>query len=457
MAVSGKGPAPREVPYALLTDIPDEEAEGLAVATALSNAATFKRGTLATRPAVGASKEGDIYWATDDTKWGPQGTWYIFYGTEWHEFPQVFKAIISEAIETSMIKGLAVTTPKIAEEAITAAKIAASTITLSRLAGELLGPAAGSFGLRKIGLNALEAMAGNDQRVVHSGEEDVLQKGVVLSTDWKVSALKINAATGELEFTAGGTLWLENEATGGLIRTFIAPKTWKVVPSKLPTTTKWICIGVELAAVEASWMLEPTMSSVAGTELGTEALALTNTAATTAHKTRVVDIPILNTAGVYSLGTARDRRPWAKGGFAFVKRTAGTFELKEAVEVITECSLRMECSGLPVRVRLSGEIETSLVEAAEMLAKFGFRLDGEKIEGTTDGSLRGLNITKPATTGLGGPIDILYDFIPAVGSHLFQATALKKSTATVSLLGTAGKPLTFSVEELRANNNNGIS
>lgn len=162
MAVSGKGPAPREAPYALLTDIPDQEADGLALATKLAKFANFAQGTLAARPAVGASQEGDFYWAKDDTTYGPTGSLWVLFGGKWELLPL-------PTVTTAMLVNLCVTTAKLAEEGVTTAKIAAQAITEAKLAAALLGPAANLFGLRKIGTGALEAMAGNDERALNRG------------------------------------------------------------------------------------------------------------------------------------------------------------------------------------------------------------------------------------------------------------------------------------------------
>jgi hypothetical protein len=392
MAVSGKGPAPREVPFALLTDIPDAEAEGKAVAEALSQFASFGRGLLAARPAATAKNEGHMYWATDDTTYGPNGTIWISAVAKWEMSPVL-------NVLTADINNLAVTTAKLAEEAVTLAKLSVT----------LLGPIASNFGLRKLGQNALEAAPGNDPRIVHSGEEDNIQRGVVLGTDWKLSTITINSVTGELTFTAGGTLWVENEATGGLVRTFVNSKVWKISPASLPVTTKWRCIGIELSATEAGWQLEPTMTNVAGTEQTTEALALSNSPAITAHKTRVADIPIWNNVGVYSLGPARDRRMWAKG-LKMLTPSEGVLGKVSATETLLKMPARGEFSGKPVRatlnIRLSNNVKATI-------QTFEFLQDGATNQGTVSIEL---NQISPAFRDY----TLTRSFTPAAGTHLFQ-------------------------------------
>ena len=56
-----------------------------------------------------------------------------------------------------------------------------------------------------------------------------------------------------------------------------------------------------------------TVSVVSGVQQTTQALAESNSPATTAGKMRIRDVVILNTSGVYSVVSQRDRRPWARG------------------------------------------------------------------------------------------------------------------------------------------------
>lgn len=74
----------------------------------------------------------------------------------------------AEAVETAAIKNLAVTEGKLAAEAVTAAKIKVEAVTEAKLAAALLGPAAGSFGLRKLGTGAAEARPGNSKIITNT-------------------------------------------------------------------------------------------------------------------------------------------------------------------------------------------------------------------------------------------------------------------------------------------------
>jgi microcystin-dependent protein len=136
----------RGLPFPVLGDTPDAEADVKALAEALDQFAKFNQGTLAARPATGASQEGDIYWAKDDTTYGPTGSWWILFGAKWELFPL-------PNVSTAMLVNLAVTTAKLAEEGVTTAKIAALAITTPKIA-------AGAVTLEKLGANVLPAGLG---------------------------------------------------------------------------------------------------------------------------------------------------------------------------------------------------------------------------------------------------------------------------------------------------------
>jgi hypothetical protein len=139
--------ARRELPFPLLTDTPDAERDIKELAEALDQFAKFNQGIIAARPLAAASKEGDIYWATDDVSYGPTGTWWVLKAGAWVMFPLptiVAAMIAAEAVTTPAVKALAITEPKLGEEsvatiklknlAVTAAKIAANTITAAQIA-----------------------------------------------------------------------------------------------------------------------------------------------------------------------------------------------------------------------------------------------------------------------------------------------------------------------------------
>lgn len=89
--------------------------------------------------------------------------------------------LAAEAVETAALHANAVTEAKLGAEAVNSGQIKNLAVTEGKLAAALLGPAAGAFGLRKLGTGATEAAAGNDARL-----EGVSPIGTV--ADWAGAA-----------------------------------------------------------------------------------------------------------------------------------------------------------------------------------------------------------------------------------------------------------------------------
>jgi hypothetical protein len=418
MPVSGKGPAPRELPYALLTDTADIEALTKAVAEALSNVATFRRGLLAARPLVAASKEGDIYLATDDTAWGPNGTPWLLYGGAWVEFP----------------------TPM-----ITSAMLAAESVHESTLSSALLGPAANLFGLRKLGQSALEAAAGNDPRLMQAANT-AIQPGVINATDFATATMSVTAG-GKLEWRCNGAAqaWIKDPVTGGLVYTTTKEEIRTLTPPSLPVAGKYMSVGIDVSVASmAAYGGEAALTVTSGVEQASEALALENAAAGVANHVRVMDVIMLNTAGVYSVVKERSRKPWARGARASRRLVATFTPATGSLEEIAGLAIRIECSGLPVRI-------TFHAYANATAASQGVATGGVGSELLALSPLGGWENTAASTgRGLCGYSAVV---TPAAGSILFKPTAgLIGATAAV-----IQSPMTFTVEELSGNANNGTS
>jgi hypothetical protein len=271
---------------------------------------------------------------------------------------------------------------------------------------------------------------------------DVYQAGVIASTDWVVSGKEVTAAsTGRVTLTAGGAAWLPGPS-GSLVRTFTPEgEVLKAVkPPALPAPGGYMAVGIEITASGS----EAAASVVSGVEKVSAAEALAAPPAVTAGKLRLFDLILLNTAGAYSNANGRDRRRWARGALARIKRTSGTITLPDETVApldATNLALRVECSGAPVRLRLIGRLGST-----EAVAKLGFRADGSAVDGTGDGLLRFFGTTGVATQVF-SPIGLEYVYTPSVGSHLFQPTGFKTGF-TAAVLGTAEVPLIFMVEEV---------
>lgn len=287
-----------------------------------------------------------------------------------------------------------------------------------------------------------------------STASDAYQAGVLASTDWNPVVVTFAGGTGHLDIKTalGGAAWLPAPG-GGLVRTFTAPQEWLgIIPSSLPAPSGYRGLGFELTASGATALL----SVVVGPEDTTSAKALAALPAPTAGKVRINDQTIFNKAGTYEWGSGlRDRRRWARGGSSLVKRTSGNITLGAGAAALdaTGLALRMECSGVPLRLSLFGGITTFNGKVAEV----GFRQDGAAVDGTADSAISLLGENESSALVMFLPLQVSYVFTPAAGSHLFQPTGKCTEAGQAVVASSAGRPLIFKVDELRASANNGTS
>lgn len=136
----------------------------------------------------------------------------------------------------------------------------------------------------------------------------------------------------------------------------------------------------------------------------------------------------------------RDRRPWARGAYRRIMRTAGSYTTAvTANNPIDSVNLgpRIECSGMPIRLLLRGQHS-----GAPTTMRYRFRQDNVDIDGGTQ-----------ADTNISGGSVYIVDHewvtVPTPGSHIFTAEwSLATGTGTATLSATAGAPLIMIVEEL---------
>lgn len=268
---------------------------------------------------------------------------------------------------------------------------------------------------------------------------DVYQRGVVSATDFVVGGVtfSVNAGNGELTFNiSNGAAWLPTEA-GALVRVFTAAATYKIKPPTLPASGGWRKIGIEITASGESTVV----SMVSGTEQVSETLAIANPPAITAGKARIFDYVLQNSAGTYSTHAGRDRRSWARGALSQRVLAAG-LETKNTTGVtVAELTTRIEATGVPVRVSISGTY-LNLESPAKVNVAFGTSTFSTRLFTTT-------------TLAVGAaPVDQSVVFTPAAGSTL----------AFVNLFAAPGggavelaKGTELLIEELRPSANNGTA
>lgn len=304
-------------------------------------------------------------------------------------------------------------------------------------------------------LNALKtAIEGVGESQVQT---DAFQAGVVASTDWIGYTLSVNSSTGALSSStpAGGAAWLP-APVGGLVRTYTAPATFSgLIPPVLPGAGGYLAVGWELEAAGGS----ASLHLVSGPEKGSAAEAIAAPAPTTSGRMRFLDYVMLNTAGVYSLPVVgRDRRPWAKGFYAYQRRESGSVYSTESSTPApidaTNLSMRAECSGKPMRFEITciPETSTSAVGVIDLL------VDGAAAV-LTPGN-KPILVADAATPPIQNTATFGLTWVPSAGSHLLRPAMTKTAgTGPFKINNALGVGvIEWSVQEiLRPSANNGTA
>lgn len=180
----------------------------------------------------------------------------------------------------------------------------------------------------------------------------------------------------------------------------------------------------------------PTAGATALNRIG--ATALPNTAV------RLADFLVPAVAGggpaVVTTANIVDRRPWARGAYRRIIRSAADYTTASATAAAIDAvnlTPRIETSGGPVRVRLRS---THLGGPTAM--RYRIWQDGADIDGGNQADVALVS----ASIYL---VDIEWETVPAAGTHLFApAWAVQAGAGTATLKASVGAPLILLVEEL---------
>jgi hypothetical protein len=167
---------------------------------------------------------------------------------------------------------------------------------------------------------------------------------------------------------------------------------------------------------------------------------------------------VLVPAASVSVVTAniRDRRPWARGAYGVISRTtnaaAGLDYSTTSTALVdidtTNLTIRMECSGAPMRLKLLGGINSP----TPVNALVAFTMDGALLESDASGHVCAVN----SATGRAHNLTFEKVVTPAAGSHVFRPQWAAISAGTIGLIARSNFTVSFVVEELvrpNANNN----
>lgn len=196
---------------------------------------------------------------------------------------------------------------------------------------------------------------------------------------------------------------------------------------------------------------DPILTVLTGTATSGATLDNRNGAATLPNSTvRFADVLIPAASTTVVTANIRDRRPWARGAFSRLVRTAGNLTTASGTQVQLSSALqqRIECSGAPVRLGLQ-----ALAQHSTAASFIGFQpvMDGVAIDSVGD---YGAVTVNTAGGAVSYEASVEYIFMPAAGSHLLE-WYWRTGAATATLLAGAGSPTMVVVEELvRQNANN---
>lgn len=172
---------------------------------------------------------------------------------------------------------------------------------------------------------------------------------------------------------------------------------------------------------------------------------------------RLADVLVAASDTAISDSEIRDRRTWARGAYRRIERTSAplvgsntadeyrTTSTSTVTIDATNLKPRIECSGVPLRVKLIGTVGYTDATAAEVA--FALLVDGAESGRFSQhsGSL-GSAFRVPA---------LEWELVPAAGSHIIEP-AWTTTAGTVRFLASADKHARLTIEEtVRQNTSNG--
>lgn len=165
---------------------------------------------------------------------------------------------------------------------------------------------------------------------------------------------------------------------------------------------------------------------------------------------RLADVLMPISSTTVTTANIRDRRPWARGAYNRIIRAASSYTTVSASYALidsTNLQPRIECSGVPLRVTLIGQVTHSTSGA---ITRFLPTIDGVVAEtGATD-----MFVSNTPASGANDAQRWSWDVLPSAGSHLV-GWSWRTSTATATLSAVAATPLLMIVEEIiRPNTSN---
>lgn len=310
-----------------------------------------------------------------------------------------------------------------------------------------------------VGLSLMSDASGDAQWA--NDNNDALQGGFVGAVNNGVitAAMGSGGTAGQIVFTN----WPTGDgvrfptSSGPLVRG-ICPSTptggTALTPSGVtPGDYAYIAVGISHPTIPGGTASPYVAYGPSRTTAALAAADQQGAAATTLNGLLVWDGIVKNTSGTYTLvagtpasgsivpaSTGRDRRPWAGGAFSRIFNSGSntsTNTVSYSVMDSTKLALRVECSGVLVRVRYLTTVAFSAVAAGVLQTVIFF-------DGVPCNTIIGTAVPAVAENAL-----YLLDEVvaPSAGSHLFEPGWLISGGATVTNVANSYGD-NFTVEEL---------
>lgn len=280
-----------------------------------------------------------------------------------------------------------------------------------------------------------------------------LQEGVVGAGDLKVS--QRGAGANMSVDVAAGFAWVQIDTgtNNGLAHVSSDAVANVVVTASNATNPRidQIIVRYNDTSIPTGSGNTPTPEVLTGTPTGGATLDnRTGAAALPNDCLRIADILVPATSTTVTTANIRDRRPFARGAYWDVTRTAGSYTTTSTTFVAidaTNLAPRIECSGVPLLVRLQSAYTAN--SSAGDTVTFELELDA-----VAQNRVR--EVASPATAALRMATAHEFRVTPAAGSHIVAVYwKVSGGTGTLQAGTTTGYTLTMSVEEIvRPNTSN---
>jgi hypothetical protein len=275
-----------------------------------------------------------------------------------------------------------------------------------------------------------------------------LQEGIVGVTDAKVA--QRGAGANQTVDVPAGAMWITidtgtRNGVGHVYNDATANVAVSASNATNPRIDQLVCRWNDSSIPTGSGNV-PTFEVVTGTATAGATLDnRTGAAALPNDCLRLADILVPATSTSVVTANIRDRRPWARGAYRRIMRTAANYTTATtplALMDATNLQPRIECSGVPLRFTLRGVHQHS---AASATAALWGGLDGSIFDGASGGSA---DVFVNVSTVTMTQFNVSWDTVPAAGSHLVGVFFATVTTGTYTVGATTTNPLVLTVEEI---------